>query len=270
MSARSRPGPGPLDPGAPSGDGTAEALRVEAHRAMTAGQWRRALHRYGLLAKVEPDRPEWRQREAECLRRLGRIPEAIARLEDAERLYEQRGFETKAAAVARSILYLDPRNVSAQQRLMVRSTPSGGVSMKEVEAYMVARVPLARVAVRPPAPTPEPEPPVEKVHVEVGSLEPEEERRGKRIVYRTGARLTLAEQRHDAWTRDLAPHGLGILTEGTLPRRSLVEVHLDLPDGSVVELEANVRWVGEGLVGVRFVHPPDERYYALLLAVGQR
>ncbi len=239
---------------------------------MTAGQWRRALHRYGLLAKVEPDRPEWRQREAECLRRLGRIPEAIARLEDAERLYDQRGFETKAAAVARSILYLDPRNHSAQQRLTVRTTPSGGVQLKDVEAYMVARAPVARLALKhaePPA-DPATESLVEHVPVEVPILEPEEERKGERVRCRLGARLTLAEQQHDAWTRDLAPHGLGVITDGALPRRSLVEVHLDLPDGSILELEANVRWVSSGLLGLRFIRSPDERYYDMLLKAGRR
>jgi cAMP-dependent protein kinase regulator len=92
-------------------------LKDEAARAIERGKYRRAAELYDVLTAREAD-PLWPHRAGEAYRRAGLLAEAVERLGMAAEGYEGQGFISKAIAVCKMILEVDPKHAMAQERLM--------------------------------------------------------------------------------------------------------------------------------------------------------
>ena len=106
-----------------------------------------ALARFNELERLEPAEADWPRRAADCHRALGDVPQQIAALGRAAEQYAQAGIMTKAIAMCRMILALDPRHTETQERLAALQT-------QERTVIPPPRVPVVaskRVAARPAA-----------------------------------------------------------------------------------------------------------------------
>ena len=84
------------------------ALRRAWERAIGKDQPRAALEALEQLAALEPHDPAWPHRKGDILRRLGRAAEAEEAFVAAIRAYVARGFFTRAAALAKSVVDANP------------------------------------------------------------------------------------------------------------------------------------------------------------------
>src|SRR5690242_15996518 len=92
-------------------------LREEALELSRKGDHKSALERLGELERLEPNEPDWPRRAADCQRALGKPTLQIAALGRAAELYGRAGALTKAIAVCKMILALEPRHTETQARL---------------------------------------------------------------------------------------------------------------------------------------------------------
>lgn len=94
-----------------------ERLTEEAAAALAKGRFARALRAYEALAELEPAVATHRLRIADCLVKLGRGAEAVARYCEAARRYEAAGRESQALAAWHLANKLDPSDRSAENGL---------------------------------------------------------------------------------------------------------------------------------------------------------
>src|SRR5262245_19102163 len=92
-------------------------LREEALELSRKGDHKGAVERFSELERLEPNEPDWPRRAADCQRALGKAPLQIAALGRAAELYGKQGALTKAIAVCKMILALEPRHTETQARL---------------------------------------------------------------------------------------------------------------------------------------------------------
>jgi CRP-like cAMP-binding protein len=92
-------------------------LREEALELSRKGDHKFALERLAELERLEPTEPDWPRRAADCHRALGKAGMQIAALGRAAELYGRAGGLTKAIAVCKMILALEPRHTETQARL---------------------------------------------------------------------------------------------------------------------------------------------------------
>ncbi|MBX3185689.1 MAG: cyclic nucleotide-binding domain-containing protein [Labilithrix sp.] len=101
------------------GDDSAKtlALREAWQEALMKDRLRDALAALDGLELLEPNEPRWPHRKGDVLRRLGRPKEAEESLERAVRCYMNRGFFTRAAALAKVLVELDPARAPILEEL---------------------------------------------------------------------------------------------------------------------------------------------------------
>jgi cAMP-dependent protein kinase regulator len=85
-------------------------LQDDALAAISAGDWAAAASLYTALEKAAPGEGTWSLKLGECLRKLGRQQDAVKALGRALQVYSRAKMRSKAAAVCRLILEIDPRN----------------------------------------------------------------------------------------------------------------------------------------------------------------
>jgi tetratricopeptide (TPR) repeat protein len=83
-------------------------LRDELNRALRAERFVDALAIYELIEKHKPNEPRWAHRKGDLLRKMGRVPDAVRAYERAVHLYSANGFDSRAAAMAKLLVSLDP------------------------------------------------------------------------------------------------------------------------------------------------------------------
>lgn len=83
-------------------------LRDQLAKALRSGDFEEALAIYELIEKRKPDEPRWAHRKGDLLRRMGRAHDAVVAYERAVHLYSARGFDSRAAAMAKLLLSIDP------------------------------------------------------------------------------------------------------------------------------------------------------------------
>jgi tetratricopeptide (TPR) repeat protein len=83
-------------------------LRDELSRALRAERFADALSIYELIEKRKPNEPRWAHRKGDLLRKMGRVPDAALAYERAVHLYSTNGFDSRAAAMAKLLVSIDP------------------------------------------------------------------------------------------------------------------------------------------------------------------
>lgn len=92
-------------------------LRDAALLALEQGRLREALSLCLELEQRQPTDPEWPRRTAKVCRQARLVPEEVAALDRAARIYVRLGDGLKAAAVSKQILQLDPRHADTLARM---------------------------------------------------------------------------------------------------------------------------------------------------------
>ena len=76
-----------------------------------------ALEIYELVEIRKPNEPRWSHRKGDLLRRIGREADALRAYERAAYLYSARGFDARAAAIAKLMLAIDPSKGEVLERV---------------------------------------------------------------------------------------------------------------------------------------------------------
>lgn len=93
------------------------ALKKQALEQLRKGNHAKALEALGKLETAEPDEGEWPRRAAECHRARNDAASQLAALERAMERYATRGELTKALAMGKLLLGLEPAREPTQKRL---------------------------------------------------------------------------------------------------------------------------------------------------------
>ncbi len=104
------------------------------------------------LEKLEPREPKWPHRLGDLYRRLGRPKDAEGAYERALRLYQQGGFLTRAVAMAKTIVEINPARTSVLEELDADAARSLRRQSKPQGMYFPKASPVL-VPSAPPAPT---------------------------------------------------------------------------------------------------------------------
>ncbi len=131
-------------------------LKDAATEAFSKQKWGKAVELYQQITKVEPNDPDWFQREGECWRKLGDAAMATTAFGRAAEGYAKNGFLLKAIAVCKNILQMDPKHTLTQAMLAeLYAKRDGGAPVATPPP------PPAPVAPPPKAVTPPPPPKVD-------------------------------------------------------------------------------------------------------------
>lgn len=84
-------------------------LHAQISDALRFGRVAEALNLYELIERRKPDEPRWSHRKGDLLHRMGRDVDAVVAYQRAADLYAEKGFEARAAATAKLIRRLIPR-----------------------------------------------------------------------------------------------------------------------------------------------------------------
>lgn len=112
-------------------------LQKQLSKALRSDRFAEALDYYELIEARKPNEPRWAHRKGDLLRKMGRVPAAVKSYERAVRLYSARGFDSRAAAMAKLLLAIDPSR--ADVLAWVDSEAA-----RRSERYSRSLIPLAR------------------------------------------------------------------------------------------------------------------------------
>lgn len=92
-------------------------LREQVDAALRRGELAETLDLLAELERLEPEEPRWPHRRGDGLLRLGRRDDAVRAYEEAVDRYAALGFLTRAVAMAKVVLGLDPERVAVLERV---------------------------------------------------------------------------------------------------------------------------------------------------------